>query len=93
MKKFSALMLFALSAFLLVSCGGEEKTECQTLDDEHLNDEICPDKKITFCVTESGKGWFKVEGKKYECKGNIYDDDDFCDNIIEEMYHDCHDND
>ena len=88
MKKLLSLMLLALSTILFISCGGEEKVECQS--DPHMSDLICPDKKITICATESGdKVWIKIDGKKYECDGGV-EDDDFCQNVIEELYNECH---
>ena len=91
MKKFLALMLFALSTFLLVSCGGEEEVKCQY--DPQMSDLICPDKKITVCATESGdQVWIKIDDKKYKCDGGV-EDDGFCENVIDKLYNECHNND
>ena len=93
MKKFLSVTLLALSAFLFVSCGGEEKKHCEELKDEYLKEQICPDKKITFCATESGdEMWFVIDGKKYKCEGSP-EETGFCDNNIQEIYNDCHEND
>lgn len=91
MKKFLALMLLALSAFLLVSCGGEEEVKCQY--DPQMSDLICPDKKITVCATESeDQVWIKIDDKKYKCDGGV-EDDGFCENVIDKLYNECHNND
>lgn len=86
MKNFLTIIFLLSAAFAFAACGGEEKTECQDMD-RYLNDEICPDKTITFCATESGKGWFKIDGKKYECKGS--GDNIDCDKAIEKIYNAC----
>ena len=91
MKKFLALMLLALSAFLFVSCGGEEDVKCE--HDPQMSDLICPDKRITVCATESGdQVWIKIDDKKYKCDGGV-EDDDFCENVIQKIYNECHNND
>ena len=85
MKKFSLLMLFALSTFLLVSCGKEE-IKCESSKDQEGSDILCPDKDFIVCATESGdEAWFKVDGKKFKCKGGIED----CDEAFEEFYNYC----
>ena len=91
MKKFLTIVLLALSAFLLVSCGGEEEVKCQY--DPQMSDLICPDKKITVCATESGdQVWIKIDDKKYKCDGGV-EDDGFCENVIDKLYNECHNND
>lgn len=86
MKKLLAAMFFALSAFLLVSCGGEEEVKCESSKDQEGSDLICPDKNFTICATESGdRMWFKVDGREFKCKGGIED----CDDAFEEFYNYC----
>lgn len=89
MKKLLETALFVSGALFLASCGGEEKVKCQ--HDPHMSDQICPDKKITICATESGdEVWIKIDDKKYKCEGSIYDDSDFCQNVIDKLYDECH---
>jgi hypothetical protein len=85
MKNFLTIIFLLSAAFAFAACG-EEKTECQDMD-KYLNDQICPDKTITFCATESGKGWFEFDDEKYECEGN--GNNISCDKAFEEIYSAC----
>ena len=86
MKKFLTASLLAFIAFLLLSCGGDEKIKCESSEDQEGSDLICPGKKFTVCATESGdEAWFKIDGKKFKCKGGIED----CDEAFEEFYNYC----
>lgn len=88
MKKFLVATLFALSTFLLVSCGKEE-IKCESSKDQEGSDILCPGKDFIVCATESGdEAWFKVDGRKFKCKGGIED----CDEAFEEFYNYCTNN-
>lgn len=83
MKKFWEAMLFALSVFLLVSCGGDEDAHC-----ENVGEWMCPGSEVILCVNESkGTGWFEYEDQKYKCEGKNEDID--CDKAVEEVYKAC----
>lgn len=83
MKKILAAMLVVLSAFLLVSCGGDEDVECRD-----VGELMCPGSELTLCANEKkGTAWFEYEGEKYKCEGKGEDID--CDKAVEEVYKAC----
>ena len=80
MKKFWETVIFVLSTFALVSCGGDEDVKCEDVG------EFCPD--LIMCANMNKKtAWFEYEDKKYKCKGSGENID--CDKAFEEVVNAC----
>ena len=66
MKKFWETVIFVLSTFALVSCGGDENVQC-----ENVGEWMCPGSEVTLCANEKkGTAWFEYDDEKYKCKGS-----------------------